>query len=808
MRSNTGEKPYVCETPSCKQAFAQSRQLMTHQWLHTGENAHLLRVRLLATAPERSPVTYVTRDVMQTRQREHSIVLYERETGRTAADETPKKQVRVPPVASSLTSSPRNFGGKRHCSASKTWHRGRAPYGTANTPASSMASSAKADSSKLPQRWRTAVADRGALGSRAALSLLAFCHYQAQEFEQAASCYEQLCTLCPEEPRYALSRAQALYQSGQAYDEALQVAAALAEDKPEMAPAARQLQAAIRYAQDDLAGARALLLQGGPSEDDNADTQVNLGCLAYKEGRPDEALRLFNKALQSQADAPPQLWYAVALCHYARRDYAPALQQLAHIIERGIRDRPELSVGMATEGLEVHSVGNTPALHLSALVEAFNLKAAIELRLANPAAAREALTDMPPRAEHELDAVTLHNQALLEADQQPAAALAKLQFLLQEPPEAFGNLLLLCCRLEQHPLAADLLAEHAALTYRLLPPFLYEFLEALLAQQTAPEEAYAKLEALAARQADRLRQMRQQGAPQAQCEAVLRERCVASTTSFASSAFYVSLSAQIHPLTGQTRHGKEREKKRKPIGCTARIPWEAHDYPLVERLFRRSVELCSEEDCWRLNVGHVLFVQEGKFHEAVAFYEPLVERQQDRDLLRLRPALLANLCVAYIMTGQNEQAEQLMRRVEQREEQLAYDQPGEKIFHLCIVNLVIGTLYCAKGNYDFGISRVIKSFEPHASKLGADTWYYAKRCLLALFESLAKQVVLVRDAVLYDLLKFLEQCEQHGRTLPSATDIRPTPAGLGSRSVAYEARRLRALTLRLMAAEPNAFRNR
>ncbi|KAH8033702.1 hypothetical protein HPB51_015538 [Rhipicephalus microplus] len=90
---------------------------------------------------------------------------------------------------------------------------------------------------------------QGALGSRAALSLLAFCHYQAQEFEQAASCYEQLCTLCPEEPRYALSRAQALYQSGQAYDEALQVAAALAEDKPEMAPAARQLQAAIRYAQ-------------------------------------------------------------------------------------------------------------------------------------------------------------------------------------------------------------------------------------------------------------------------------------------------------------------------------------------------------------------------------------------------------------------------------------------------------------------------------------------------------------------------------------------------------------------------------
>lgn len=220
----------------------------------------------------------------------------------------------------------------------------------------------------------------------------------------------------------------------------------------------------------------------------------------------------------------------------------------------------------------------------------------------------------------------------------------------------------------------------------------------------------------------------------------------------------------------------------------------------MERLFRRSVELCSEQDCWRLNVGHVLFVQEGKFHEAVAFYEPLVEREQD--LLRLSPALLANLCVAYIMTGQNDQAEQLMRRVEQREEQLAYDTPGQKMFHLCIVNLVIGTLYCAKGNYDFGVSRVIKSFEPHASKLGADTWFYAKRCLLALLGNLAKHVVLVRDAVLYDLLRFLEQCEQHGRAMPAATDMRPSGVVAAPRSVAFEARKLRALTLRLMAAEP------
>ena len=56
---------------------------------------------------------------------------------------------------------------------------------------------------------------------------------------------------------------------------------------------------------------------------------------------------------------------------------------------------------------------------------------------------------------------------------------------------------------------------------------------------------------------------------------------------------------------------------------------------------------------------------------------------------------------------------ELMRKIEKEEEQLAYEDPDRKVmmiiimmmvmmmmmmkvFHLCIVNLVIGTLYCAK----------------------------------------------------------------------------------------------------------------
>jgi hypothetical protein len=42
------------------------------------------------------------------------------------------------------------------------------------------------------------------------------------------------------------------------------------------------------------------------------------------------------------------------------------------------------------------------------------------------------------------------------------------------------------------------------------------------------------------------------------------------------------------------------------------------------------------------------------------------------------------------MTSQNEEAEELMRKIEKEEEQLAYDDPDKKVYHLCIVNLVIG----------------------------------------------------------------------------------------------------------------------
>lgn len=160
-----------------------------------------------------------------------------------------------------------------------------------------------------------------------------------------------------------------------------------------------------------------------------ADKEVNLGCLLLKEeGRCQEALAKFMSALQIEGYRP-DLSYNIALCYYRMKEYPLAMKHIGDIIERGIREHPELSVGMTTEGIEVRSVGNTISLHETALVEAFNLKAAIEYQLKNLDAAREALTDMPPRSEEELDPVTLHNHALMSMESEPSEGFEKLQVL-------------------------------------------------------------------------------------------------------------------------------------------------------------------------------------------------------------------------------------------------------------------------------------------------------------------------------------------------------------------------------------------
>ncbi|XP_028310276.1 tetratricopeptide repeat protein 30A-like [Gouania willdenowi] len=601
--------------------------------------------------------------------------------------------------------------------------------------------------------------------SRAALSLLGFCYYHIQDFSSAAECYEQLTLLHPEVEEYKVYFTQALYKAG-AYAEATRASFGL--DNPNSHTKMVKLQACIKYCEEDYTAAKALLEQ---LPQDDPDYVYNTACLLYQDGKYQEACKEFQCAKQVLGYAPA-LSYNIALTHYSMKNYDQALKHIGEIIERGIREHPELSVGMTTEGIDVHSVGNTLVLHQSALIEAFNLKAAVEYQLKNLKAAQEALTDMPPRSEEELDPVTLHNQALLNMDSKPSEGFEKLAFLLQQPsfpPVTFRNLLLLYCKHEYYDLAADVLAENTHLTYKFLSSYMYEFLDALLTCQTAPEEAFMKFEEMNGKLTEQLRKLTKQ----------LQEA-------------QMSRDDEVKKKVLQ-EYDHMQEKYMVVLMAQAKIYWNREHYQMVEKIFHKSMEFCNEVDTWKLNVAHVLFMQD-KYKEAIGFYEPIVKKHYD-SILNVSAVVLANLCVSYVMINQNEEAEELMRKIEKEEEQISYDDPDKKVFHLCIVNLVIGTLYCAKGNYRFGIARVIKSLEPYNKKLGTDAWFYAKRCFLPLLENMCKHVTILPDAVVQDCIQFLEHCEEYGKDVPAVIEqpLEESRLHAGKNTVTYEARLLKAL---------------
>eukprot|EP00164_Ancoracysta_twista_P001866 GFYU01002454.1.p1 GENE.GFYU01002454.1~~GFYU01002454.1.p1 ORF type:complete len:669 (+),score=188.50 GFYU01002454.1:138-2144(+) len=600
--------------------------------------------------------------------------------------------------------------------------------------------------------------------SRAALSLIGYSYYHMQDFRSASQIYEQLVRFYPDVTEYRVYLAQSLYKAGM-YPEALR--SCLAVDSPEYSHRMLLLQASIKYESDDLAGCQSLL-EMCIAED--PDTVVNKGCVLYKEGKYEEARAKFQDAMNTLG-YQAQLAYNLALCCYKQKQHGNSLRYIAEIVERGVREHPELSVGSTTDGIEVRSVGNSQTLSETALVEAFNLKAAIEFLLKNVDVAQEALSDMPPRSEEELDPVTLHNQALMNMDEDPSGGFKKLNFLLQSPPfppETFANLLLLYIKYEYYDLAADVLAENAHLTVKYLPqPNLYEFIDACITRQTSPEEGYRKFDDLANQNVEQLRKFTKQiqdARLQRDNDAIKR----------ALKEYDEALERYIPVLMAM-----------------AKIYWDLENYQKVEKLFRESAEFCSEHDVWKLNVAHVFFMQETKFREAIRYYDPIVRKQSD-NLLGVTAIVLANLCVSYIMTSQNEEAEDLMRRIEREEEQLDVDRP---CFHLCIVNLVIGTLYCAKGNFDFGISRIIKSLEPYHKKLGTDTWFYAKRCFLALIENLAKHMITIRDSVFYDIISFLEGADQNGKDICTVIghSHNLTDEQMANKNVSYEARQMKKI---------------
>ena len=94
-------------------------------------------------------------------------------------------------------------------------------------------------------------------------------------------------------------------------------------------------------------------------------------------------------------------------------------------------------------------------------------------------AAKEAIRDMPPRNEPDLDPVTLHNVEITNLDEDVESSFDKLRFLITlnpSPPETLHNILIFYLKHQFYDITADLFAQFSEVVNDLLEPVLFMIL--------------------------------------------------------------------------------------------------------------------------------------------------------------------------------------------------------------------------------------------------------------------------------------------------------------------------------------------
>jgi len=234
------------------------------------------------------------------------------------------------------------------------------------------------------------------------------------------------------------------------------------------------------------------------------------------------------------------------------------------------------------------------------------------------------------------------------------------------------------------------------------------------------------------------------------------------------------------------------------VTAQAKIYWDLGNYEMVEQLLKSPdlQDLFCESPTWKINLGHACFIQETNFKEAINYYMDVYN--SSTDILSIPASCIANLCVSLIMVQRNEEAQEIIKRVEEEESKAMQQNTELQLFHVCIVNIIVGTLYCAKSNYEFGIGRIIVSFQNFHKRMNMDTWFYAKRCFLSLIENLAKQIMIIPDKLFLELVNFLDNADKYGKNITTQI-IDNTAAGENHEkfTVSSEARLLKKMLLKL-----------
>jgi hypothetical protein len=578
--------------------------------------------------------------------------------------------------------------------------------------------------------------------SRAALSLLAYCYYHDKKFREAADLFERLTTQCPSVEDYQLYHIQSLLKIGEI--EEADTCLARITKRRQISQRLLLTQVAVKLGEEDLNTCKALLtecVKGAP------ETICASAAIDFKEGKFDDALQKYSEVV-NLIGFDYSTAYSMALCHYNLKQYSDASDIIDKIVEKSLEQYPEFDE--RSRSCERSFFRNSGALQESFLIEAYNLKASIEFNRNNFSAAVENFQVMPQRIEEDLDPVTLHNQALFDMHHNVGDSLKKLSFLLSNPPfppETLRNLLTLYCNYGYNDIAAEILSDNAHLKFDLLGQNMSDYFDASIMAGVNPEKAIEQFETLVKRSTSIIKALRKQ-----------RDRELKNNnTKYAQSLFH------------EIRH--ELDFFLAVLMSQARLYWEREEFETVEEVLGKFADLCGEEEEWKINMAHSLFVQQGsKFMESISFYEPVVSNCGDESILTLSPIVLANLCVAYIMNNQNEEAEHIMKCVEKQE---SHNRIKNNVdfstakHHGCIINLVIGTLYCERENFEFGINRICKSLDPLEIKLGPDTWYYAKRCLMALASKVAKHMIIPQRDLFQEIFYFLDDVMKFGKDMSS-----------------------------------------
>lgn len=201
----------------------------------------------------------------------------------------------------------------------------------------------------------------------------------------------------------------------------------------------------------------------------------------------------------------------------------------------------------------------------------------------------------------------------------------------------------------------------------------------------------------------------------------------------------------------------------------------------MNELLQLTAEYLHDTDDWNMHLGHFHYISKN-FRDACICYAKVIDKYESHPerLLQLPGVTLANFCVSLILTDQNERAETVMHKVEEAEAAILDDRVSRT--SSLVINTVVGYLYCSKGNWEFGIERIMAAVDSAVPALDEETWFYCKQSFMQLLDAL---VVGSGPILSDDFIRLVEQflaatIENHDATLIQTT----------GNTISYEAKRI------------------